>query len=401
MLILSINFIFSQKYKIIKNSNYKITKLNQLNSEYRETNLSITPDGKYLFYMSDRGGQKWSVSDGFFKGKPSFDGDIWFSEKVNGKWLKAKPLSNKINTYSGEDEPNISPDGQKVYFESWNYWWATTGGPYYSAEINGTDWGTLYGLGGGINKFFVYKFDKNNGYATDGMAISPDGKTFIVACGKDYDGNLDYYISHKKNNEWTYPTKMAISTPEEERSIFIAGDNHTIFFASAGYGGFGGIDIFKAYIDDNGIVSNIENIGAPFNTKANDYGFIITADGKEAYFVRNGDIYMAQLDTNNELKPAASIVISGVLTDCHNRPHKQEIYLQNKKTKKIITTQSNSAGKFVFSLPAENGIFNILNQNRTKIKTLKINTKKNFSEYKLTIKDCTIEEPSKKAVMKH
>ena len=35
--------------------------LGTLNSDARETNMSITPNGKYLFFMSVRGGQPWST----------------------------------------------------------------------------------------------------------------------------------------------------------------------------------------------------------------------------------------------------------------------------------------------------------------------------------------------------
>lgn len=400
--IFTLNLSFAQNYETIQNKNFKITKLDQLNSDSRETNLCITPDGKYLFYMSDRGGQEWSVRASDFKGKTSYDGDIWFSKKVNGKWTKGKPLSSTINTFSGEDEPNISPDGQKVYFESWRTWWSSTGGPYYYAEANGKDWGTPVGMGSGINDFFNEEYNNHYGYATDGMAISPDGKTFIVACGEDYDGNLDFYISHLKSEAWTYPKKMHLSTEQEERSIFIAGDNHTIYFGSAGYGGFGGIDIFKGYLNDNGSVTNITNVGEPFNSAKDDYGFIITGDGKEAYFVRDGDIYMATLNKKNELAPGASVVISGTISDCKNNFLKTELFLQKQKSTTKINTTSSSNGKFIFSFPAENGKYDILNDKNVVLKTIEVKTNNNFTEYaNIKLTDCSIIVPSSKAAEKH
>ena len=65
--------------KIINNPhNINITQLTALNSVSRETNLSISPDGNYLFFMSDRGGMAWSTLSSTYKGKPRYDGDIWF-----------------------------------------------------------------------------------------------------------------------------------------------------------------------------------------------------------------------------------------------------------------------------------------------------------------------------------
>jgi len=386
---------------VIQNSNFTVNKLDQLNSKYRETNICITPNGKYLYFMSDRGGQSWSASSSTFKGKLRYDGDIWYSIKKNGYWTKAKALTEKINTYSGEDEPNISPNGQTVYFQSWRQWWEKTGGPYYSAEVNGANWGNPVGLGSGINDFFKDEFSQYYGYATDGMSVSPDGKTFIVACGADYDGNLDYYISRKKNGVWSYLKKMNFSTPKEERSIFIAADNHTIYFGSAGYGGYGGIDIFKGYLNDDGSVTDIKNIGKPFNSSRDDYGFIITADGKEAYFVREGDIYMAKLDKDNEIAPGASIVISGTYSGCNGKPLKKQLFLQKKNSRSKLNTTSNNNGKYVFSFPAEKGDFEILNEKNKVLVSLKLEIKDNFTEYNINIKDCSKVIPSARADKKH
>ena len=101
-----------------------------LNSPYRETNLSITPNGRYLYFMSGRGGQSWSRKYGsMFAGKREYDGDIWYSERMAHGWKAPQVLNAPINSSQGEDEPNISPDGQTVRFQSWHDQWAKDGGP--------------------------------------------------------------------------------------------------------------------------------------------------------------------------------------------------------------------------------------------------------------------------------
>jgi hypothetical protein len=108
-----------------------------------------------------------------------------------------------------------------------------------------------------------------------------------------------------------------VSTDGNERSVFLAADGKTLYFASDGLGGFGGLDIFKATLSDDGKVSNIVNIGEPFNTKADDYGFIVSAKGDEAYFIRNGDVYMTKLgNAMSALKPLPVAVLTGVV---HNK----------------------------------------------------------------------------------
>jgi outer membrane protein OmpA-like peptidoglycan-associated protein len=339
--------------------NIQIKALDKLNSPQRETNLTISPDGNHLFFMSDRGGQTWSRPSGTYKGRPRFDGDIWVAQKIDGQWQTPNPLAHTINTLNGEDEPSISQDGQHVYFQSWKSEWANSGGPYYSAELDGTHWTKSKGLGGGVNQFFRDEFQKKMRYATDGMSISPDEKTFVVVAGTNYDAPMDIYISRKNQDEtWDYCQKLSVSTPKDERSAFLAADGHTLYFASEGYGGFGGLDIFKTTIKADGTHGEVINLGEPFNTNKDDYGFILAASGEEAYFVRNGDIYFANLqEADIRIRPDSMAIVYGQITDKQTKETvKAQIELFLGETEqaqnKINQAHSNSAsGMYNMILP--------------------------------------------------
>ncbi len=329
-------------------STIKTNAISILNSTYDEVNPNISPDGKYLFFMSKRGGMTWSATRDAANGG-GFDGDIWFSQKINGNWSAPASLGATVNTFDGEDEPNISPDGQTVAYQSWKDW-STRSGPYYKAALQGTYWGTPQPLGGGIHQFFMNEDVKGVSQATDGMAISPDGNTFIVALG-DYVKNMDLYISFRVGGVWSYLTKLNISTPYNERAPFIAADGKTLYFASNGYTSAGGLDIFKGTLNANGTVTDVVNIGAPFNTAQNDQGFILTADGKEAYFVRNGDIYYADITNSPKImKPKSTLIIEGVVTSKRTKkPINAEIVFKADKTNKIIASNAYT-GKYVLVL---------------------------------------------------
>ncbi|MEM8524881.1 MAG: OmpA family protein [Bacteroidota bacterium] len=338
----------------------RVYPLETVNSDYRDVNISITPNGKYLYFMSGRGGTVWSVKDRVeFRGKAEYDGDIWYSEKEDTTWKSPKYLPATINTSRGEDEPNISPDGQTVYFQSWNSAWMRTGGPYYRAELYGKKWRNPQGLYGGIHRFFKDSLLYYSQYATDGMSISPDGRIFIVAAGEIYDGNLDLYISRKnERGNWSYPERLPVSTTADERSIFIAGDNKTIYFGSSGYGGAGGLDIFKATLHDDNSCTDIINIGAPFNTEEDDYGFIIGALGHDAYFVRESDIYYADLgNAKSEIKPQPTILINGIVKDCDGNGVQSAVELYSLTENRLIANARSNAitGEYAFSLPRING----------------------------------------------
>lgn len=355
-LVYSPGFLFAQRQAKILNhiDRVRITKLTTLNSSYRETNLSITPDGKYLFFMSMRGGQPWSESYMTYKGRPMWDGDIWYSEKRNGKWQFPRCLPPTINSGSGEDEPNISVDGNTVYYQSWRTGiWFLNGGPYYKAERKGKSWGEPKGLGGGITQFFKQM------RATDGMTMSPDQRTLIVAAARDdYDDNMDIYISHKGRYGWRFCRKLPISTSGDERSVFMAGDGRTIYFASDAYGGMGGLDIYKTTLINDSTMGEVINLGPPFNTPQDDFGFILTADGNEAYFVRNGDIYFADIkEADDAIKPVlpknVQLVLKGVVRDKESQEGiKANVVLLDAKTKRVISKiETDRAGKYEIQLP--------------------------------------------------
>ena len=272
--------------------NVKIIELKSLNSGQRECNLSVSPDGETIYFMSTRIRHN------------SFDqADIYVSNFKDGIWSKPRALSSKINSMYGEDEPSIVDSGQSMYFQSWKAGWKDRGGPYYKSSLKNKQWESGIGLGGGISQFFQYNYELNNGFATDGMAISPDEKLFIVACGPDYDGNMDLYYSQRINGSWSYPKLFLASTPANERSVFIAADSKTIYFSSDGYGGNGGMDLFKTTFM-NGELGEIINIGAPFNTNRDDMGFVVSGDGNTAFLIRDLDIYYADISPlDKKMKP--------------------------------------------------------------------------------------------------
>ena len=269
-----------------------------------------------MYFMSERGGQPWSQFDDKLNRN---DGDLWYAERKDGVWQRPTPLPETINSAMGEDEPNITPDGQNVVFQSFRSGWEASGGPYFTAELHGKKWENLIGLGGTLTNFFVSQSRDNNGsVATDGSSMSPAGNLFIFTCGKDLSPKTPhdlYFAKRFIDGSFSPVERLELSTPKNERSVFIASDGKTIYFSSNGYGGLGGLDIFKATLNDDGTIGTIFNLGEPFNTKGDDYGFVMSADGKEAYFVRDGDIFVADLSAveSRELKPAPMILLSGTV----------------------------------------------------------------------------------------
>ena len=78
-----------------------------INSDDHESSASIAPDGRTIYFVSNR-------KEGSHGGR-----DIWMSElKVDGKWGKAENLGSTINTKKNEEAVFIHPDGKTLYFSS-------------------------------------------------------------------------------------------------------------------------------------------------------------------------------------------------------------------------------------------------------------------------------------------
>lgn len=73
--------------------------------DYWEGSCSISADGKYLYFASER-------PEGF-GGR-----DIWVSENIDGDWGPAVNLGPNINTPYDDDAPFIHPDGITLFFSS-------------------------------------------------------------------------------------------------------------------------------------------------------------------------------------------------------------------------------------------------------------------------------------------
>ncbi len=162
-------------------------------------------------------------------------------------------------------------------------------------------------------------------------AFSDNGRLMIFAA--DYDGGqggYDLYVSEFNNGGWQDPTPAGnlINTQYDELSPYMDAD--TLYFASNQPGGMGGYDIYRTYLDASGKWTPAQNMKAPLNSGADDFGFIIDPFGpfadsviQKGYFTSNrkdgvglDDIYYFEkvlrvpvevVDTTDSTKPLFAI----------------------------------------------------------------------------------------------
>lgn len=77
-----------------------------VNSDFHESSASIAPDGRTIYFVSDRPGGKGGR-------------DIWYcTQDKNGQWGEAKNMGDSINTSKDEEGVFIHPDGKTLFFSS-------------------------------------------------------------------------------------------------------------------------------------------------------------------------------------------------------------------------------------------------------------------------------------------
>ncbi len=129
-----------------------------INSEYFESQPSLSADGKTLFFASNRPGGFGNI-------------DIWFSEFKNGNWTKPRNCGAKINTPYDDEMPFIHPDGKTLYFSSEGHPGMGEKDIFVSKRLDDTTFSDPVNLGYPINSF-----------SDDvGLTVSANGKTAFLA----------------------------------------------------------------------------------------------------------------------------------------------------------------------------------------------------------------------------
>jgi len=128
----------------------------------------------------------------------------------------------------------------------------------------------------GIDTVIKFPFNSND-YNIMHPSVSSDGNLLFFASDMPGGmGGMDIYFSRKSGGAWGKPVNLGdkVNTTGNETYPFIA-DGNILYFASDKPGGMGGLDIYESRIkDDKG--KKAFNMGAPVNSKNDDFGIFIT-----------------------------------------------------------------------------------------------------------------------------
>ncbi|MBP7821317.1 MAG: OmpA family protein [Saprospiraceae bacterium] len=145
---------------------------------------------------------------------------------------------------------------------------------------------------------------------------SANNKLYFASNMPGGEGGMDIYVVElDSKGKWGEPRNLGpgINSNKNESFPFIH-KSGLLFFASDKRGGYGGVDIYVA--DTNEKLLEAKNIREPFNSEADDLGFILNDDASGGFFTsaRAGgagkdDIYYFKIDESNTSANANIVVV--------------------------------------------------------------------------------------------
>ena len=177
----------------------------------------------------------------------------------------------------------FSKDGRTMYFT-------------YSKPINGQDLGAkIYKserASGEWGEAQEVKLFADSSITVGHPALSNSGDTlYFVSDAEGGEGGKDIWMAEQDGGEWVnaQPLGKGINTSSDEMYPYIHEDG-SLYFASNGQPGYGGLDIFKAVRDTavtDSTVWLLYNMGAPFNGAGDDFGITFAGDSQDGFFSSN------------------------------------------------------------------------------------------------------------------
>ncbi len=278
--------------------------------------------------------------------------DFISSVKKDSIYHKAGLLAGSLNERPAKGGLIISQDGEWLIFAG-NFGAEGFGDfDLYICYATTTGWSEPFNLGENINTDFW----------ESSPSLSPDKQTLYFSSNRPggFGGKDLYYSQRQPNGRWGPAENMGadFNTSADELAPFIHADNQTFFFTSGGQPGYGGSDIYVTRKGPGGKWSMPENLGYPINTIDDEGSLSVAADGKTAYFAsfrsdsRGGlDLYRFELPSN--LRPLRTLWVRGQVQDATTKKGlPSAIELKNITTVEVLqNVVTDETGNYLVTLP--------------------------------------------------
>ncbi len=318
---------------------YRIENCKVINTRYFDYAPAYYKKDQVLFTTDRPGGngtKKYPWTSGGFS-------DL-YSTTINLKTAQMKPpviLKGKINSPYNDGSCQADKKG-KVYLTICN---GRDGKEkrckIYSCEDNGKEYAAPE----------LLNFNNDSLYQCTDPSISPDGETLYFVSEMDGGiGGLDIWFAryNKKTKDWGEPVNCGptINTIKDEVYPWVH-DDGSLFFASNGHPGMGGMDIFySAGVGKEW--TKPKNMKWPINTGGDDFALICDKTKETGYFTSNrpggkggDDIYRFYL-------LPMEICLVGKVTGCvdHQPIPNATVTINNSINNEVLTIKTDAKGEY-------------------------------------------------------
>lgn len=132
-------------------------------------------------------------------------------------------------------------------------------------------------------------FFNNKKYSAGHPALSEDGKWLFFASDMPggYGGSDLYVCQIAEDGTIGPPKNLGPEINTAGNDMFPSFSNGTLYFASDGHFGWGGLDIYESKFKQDATFSEPKNLGAPINSNKDDFAYIVDPKDTYGYFSSN------------------------------------------------------------------------------------------------------------------
>jgi outer membrane protein OmpA-like peptidoglycan-associated protein/tetratricopeptide (TPR) repeat protein len=313
-----------------------------INSKFADYAPVLTEDENKIMFTSRREGTTGNLVD---PSDSMYLEDIYLSYRVDGDWAPARNVGKPINSTEHDGTINLSPDGKKLLIYR-----TVGGGDIFESTQEGIEWSAPKG----IKEINSKDYENHAAYSIDGKTL------FFISNRADSENekSKDIYLADVSDNGKISNIRNAgeiVNTKYEEDGVFCHPDGKTVYFSSRGHNTMGGFDIFKTTFE-NGVFSAPINVGYPINSPEDDVFFILSKDGKRAYFSSyrdegfgDKDIYVMHFLTDVEALSSLQFSISDTTAGMNLQAI---IEIRDLSSGQIIVKRETENGETIANVPA-------------------------------------------------
>ena len=291
-------------------SKYEVTRLKKLNSKAAEYGVSwISNNYNEVIFSSTREG-------GIIKELDAITGqhfaDFYVSrQNKQGNWEEPVLADEEgINSEGSEGTPFITKNFSTMYFTRCpNHKKRESGCQIMKSSRSGSTWSEPVT----VEITSVDSLDVV-GHPT---LSSDELRLFFASERRNGMGGKDIWFSERESTSEKFgrPRNLGaiINTEGDELYPYMRNDS-TLYFASDGHGGMGGLDIFVTTLDSLGEWTKPVNLKSPINSIGNDYGISFHPSEERGFFISNRDVKNGlDDDIYYFIEPPVLFTISGTI----------------------------------------------------------------------------------------